>query len=138
MGPLGTRQGGSSRNPGERSSEGEKCWSPPREVVQEDRRKFHTSILNHRHKSLKGSTILFSVVGNFRLLFKNKIREVQNSQSNKAGNNSTIPKHWAILQASEEGRGQVSSSHNKYRETAVLKLVWILGDYVLYLRQFIF
>lgn len=66
---------------------------------------FIAPILNHRHKSLKGSTILFSVVGNFRLLLKNKIREIQNSPSNKAGNNSIIQKHWGILQELEGGRG---------------------------------
>lgn len=95
-------------------------------------------LLNHRHKSLKGSTILFSVVGNIRLLLTNKITKVQNSQRNKAGNNSIIQKHCTILQESEGGRGQVCSSRNRYRETAGLRLAWILGDYVLHLRQLIF
>lgn len=93
--------------------------APPSEVVQEDRDIFVAPILNHRHKSLKGSTILFSVVGNFRLLLKNKIRDIQNSQSNKAGKNSITQKHWAILRESEGERGQVSSSHNRHRETRV-------------------
>lgn len=98
-------QGGSSRNLGERFSEGENCWSPPRELSRKTEEIFIVPILNHRHKSLKGSTILFSVVGNFRLLLKNKIREIQNSPSNKAGNNSIIQKHWGILQELEGGRG---------------------------------
>lgn len=41
LGPVGTRHRGSSRNPGERFLEGEKHWSPPREVGQEDRRNFY-------------------------------------------------------------------------------------------------
>lgn len=64
-------------------------------------------VRHHRHKSLKGSAILFSVVGNFRLLLKNKSKEVQNSRSNKAGNkNSVIQRCWVNFQV----RGRKRSS----------------------------
>ena len=41
------------------------------------------------------SVILFSVIGNFRLIVKNKRKEIQSSQSNKAGNkNCMIQTCW--------------------------------------------
>lgn len=40
------------------------------------------------------------------LLLKNKTKEIQNSQSNKAGNTSITPKDRAVLQP-EGRRGQV-------------------------------
>ena len=36
------------------------------------------------------STILFTIVGKFRLLLKNKRKEIKNSQSNKAGDKNSI------------------------------------------------
>ena len=36
------------------------------------------------------SVILFSVIGNFRLIVKNKRKEIQSSQSNKAGNKNCM------------------------------------------------
>jgi hypothetical protein len=54
---------------------------------------------------LKGKTILFSVVGTFRLLLKNKPKEIQTPQSNKAGNNNSVmQKRWVILQLEEESQ----------------------------------
>lgn len=77
-GPWGIKQGGSIKNPSERPSWDEKLVTHTtiREIFQKTEETFITPILKYRHKSLKGSTILFSVTGKFQLLLKNKTKEI--------------------------------------------------------------
>ena len=85
----------------------------PQDVTEDPKRPFDQFNITFLFYFLKASTssILFSVVGNFRLLLKNKSKEIQNSQSNKAGDkNSIIQKCWVSFQ-SERGWGHISNSH---------------------------
>lgn len=75
LGPLGTRQGGSHRNPGERYSWGEKHWSLPKRGFPEDI--FTAPTPKYTHKSLKGSTILFSVVEILGYFLKTKPKRLK-------------------------------------------------------------
>lgn len=73
---------------------------------------------------VKSSISLFSVVGNLGDCFKNKTKEIQNSQSNKAGNNNFIIQKHCVSFQSERG---VSSSHNRCQETTEWRMVWCPG-----------